>query len=53
MKGEVILENSPGCVLDRWTFEYIDEDDADNKISVILDGVTFSVGDTIKIVDVK
>lgn len=53
MKGVVILENSPGCVLDRWTFDYTEEDEVDDKVSDILDGVTFCVGDTIKIIDVE
>ena len=51
MKAAVILENAPDCELERWEFEYSDADEVDEKVSNILDGVIFSVGDTIKIVE--
>lgn len=52
MKAAVILENSPDVELDRWEFEYADPDEVDDKVTDILNGVIFSVGDTIKIVPV-
>lgn len=52
MKAAVILENAPDSELDRWEFEYADQDEVNDKVSEILDGVVFSVGDTIKIVAV-
>jgi hypothetical protein len=50
-KAAVVLENAPDSELDRWEFEYLDADDVDGKVSSILDGVTFSIGDIIRIVE--
>jgi hypothetical protein len=50
MKAAVVLENAPESELARWEFEYSDEDEVDEKVSSILDGVRFSVGDIIRIV---
>ena len=51
MKAAVVLENAPESELARWEFEYSDEDAVDEKVSSILDGVTFSIGDIIRIVE--
>lgn len=50
MRAAVVLENAPDSELDRWEFEYSHPDDVDDKVSSILDRVTFSVGDIIRIV---
>lgn len=57
-KCAVILENSPDVELSRFEFDatagpdgVLDDDDVDNKVSSILDGITFRVGDTIKIIE--
>ena len=49
-KAAVELENAPDSELDRWEFEYSDADEVDGKVSSILDGVAFSIGD-IRIVE--
>ena len=50
-KAAVVLENAPDSELDRREFEYSDADEVDGKVSSILDGVAFSIGDIIRIVE--
>jgi len=50
-KAAVVLENAPDSEPDRWEFEYSDADEVDGKVSSILDGVAFSIGDIIRIVE--
>lgn len=56
MKIAVILENAPGCVLERQEREVADDPDGgyagdaiDDAVSEVLEGWTYSLGDTIKI----